>query len=349
MVHYRPVRPFRPRVMSPQQSPRETSSHRRAWLWILKIAVSSGLLYYLFRQIDLAHLLRVMRDASFGWILVAMLLYFLMVVISTWRWQQLLATQNVHLPFRRLLNSFLVAIFANNFLPSNIGGDVVRIRDSARAAGSKTLATTVVLADRGLGVLGLAVVATVGSTLAARRSDAIGPLGPSILWGGLLVAVTLCVLVLAMPERLSLLAKPLRWLHAEWVDKRMDLVTAALTRFRQAPMTMAAGFASAVLVQATLVGFYWAVAAAIDVRVPLGHLAILVPVSFIVQMVPVSLNGLGVREATFGVYLTQIGVKLEAAVALSFIGAALVMIFSMTGAAAYLARPDLTPEPELAD
>jgi hypothetical protein len=66
-------------------------------------------------------------------------------------------------------------------------------------------------------------------------------------------------------------------------------------------------------------------------------------------MLPVSLNGLGVREATFGVYLTQVGVKLESAVALSFIGAALVMIFSMTGAAAYLARRDYTPEPELAD
>lgn len=335
--------------MSSPAGSRSTNNHRRAWLWILKIAVSSALLYYLFSQIDIAHLGRLIRDASFGWIVVALLLYCLMLVISTWRWQQLLSTQNVHLPFGTLLNSFFVAIFANNFLPSNIGGDVVRIRDTARASGSKTLATTVVLADRGLGVLGLAVVAACGSTLAARRSEALGPLGPSLLWGGVVVALTLCVFVLAMPERLSILVKPLRFLHAEWVDTRMDRLTAALIRFRQAPVTMVAGFFSAVAVQATLVAFYAAVAAAIDVRVPTGHLAILVPVSFIVQMLPVSLNGLGVREATFGMYLTQVGVKLESAVALSFIGAALVMIFSMTGAAAYLARPDYTREPDVAD
>jgi hypothetical protein len=95
------------------------------------------------------------------------------------------------------------------------------------------------------------------------------------------------------------------------------------------------------------VAFYVAVAAALHLQVPLGHLAILVPVSFIVQMMPLSLNGLGVREYTFGLYLTQIGVKLESAVALSFIGAALVMLFSMSGAAAYLARRSTPPEPDL--
>ena len=52
----------------------------------------------------------------------------------------------------------------------------------SRAAGSKTLATTVVLVDRGIGLLGLVFVAAVGATLAARMSEAIGPLGPGVLW-----------------------------------------------------------------------------------------------------------------------------------------------------------------------
>ena len=59
------------------------------------------------------------------------------------------APRTSRFPFRRLTASFLVATFFNNFLPSNIGGDVIRIADTAPAAGSKTLATTVVLIDRG--------------------------------------------------------------------------------------------------------------------------------------------------------------------------------------------------------
>jgi uncharacterized protein (TIRG00374 family) len=307
-------------------------------MWIVKIGVSAGLLYVLFSRIDAGHMWRLMRSASLGWIAFALTLYLAMLLVSTWRWRLLLQAQHVSVRFGTLLNSFFVAIFLNNFLPSNIGGDVIRIRDTARAAGSKTLATAVVLADRGVGVLGLAFVAACGSTLAARRSEAIGPLGPSLLWGGLAAVVTACVLVLTLPEHVGALARPLRVFHADWVDQRIETITSALRRFRGAPVSMAVGLAGAIVVQGILVAFYAAVAAALHLAVPIGHLAILVPVSFIVQMMPLSVNGLGVREATFGVYLTRIGVQLESAVALSFIAAALVMLFSMTGAAAYLAR-----------
>ena len=241
-------------------------------------------------------------------------------------------------PFGALMNSFLVAMFANNFLPSNIGGDVIRIRDTARAAGSKTLATAVVLFDRGVGVLGLAFVAACGSTLAARQSEAIGPLGPELALGGTGWRSWLRSFSSWRSRRmLGVLARPLRVFHAG-VGRSAHRHDHRGTRpFRQAPgRAWLAGFGGGIAVQAILVGFYAAVAAALHLSVPIGHLAILVPVSFIVQMMPFSLNGLGVREATFGVYLSQIGVPLESAMALSFIGAALVMLFSMSGAAAYL-------------
>jgi hypothetical protein len=74
------------------------------------------------------------------------------------------------------------------------------------------------------------------------------------------------------------------------------------------------------------------------VPIPIAHLAILIPLSFIVQMLPVSVNGFGVREATFGVYFTRIGLPLESALALSFAGAVLMMTFSVSGALVYLVR-----------
>ena len=307
-------------------------------MWLLKVAVSAGLLYALFTRMDAGHLWQLIRAASLPWTIVALALYLSVLLISTWRWRVFLDAQHVRVPFRTLTNSYLVATFANNFLPSNIGGDVIRIRDTARAAGSKTLATAIVLADRGVGILGLAFVAACGSTLAARRSTALGPLGPSLLWTGLFVALALGVFVLAWPHRFGAMARPLRVFHADWVDQRIALITGALRRFRQSPGAMLAGLLSSIVVQATLVAFYAAVAVAIHLTVPIQHLAILIPVASIVQMVPLSVNGLGVREATFGVYLSSIGVPLESAIALSFLGAALVMLFSMSGAAAYIAR-----------
>jgi uncharacterized integral membrane protein len=51
-----------------------------------------------------------------------------------------------------------------------------------------------------------------------------------------------------------------------------------------------------------------------------------------------SLNGFGVREATFGFYFARLGLPLESALLVSFMGAALIMLFSLTGAVVYLAR-----------
>lgn len=87
-----------------------------------------------------------------------------------------------------------------------------------------------------------------------------------------------------------------------------------------------------------LVAFYAAIAAALRIPISLAHLAILIPVSFIVQMLPLSVNGFGVREATFSLYFSQLHLPLESALALSFIGAALIMLFSTSGAVAYVAR-----------
>jgi glycosyltransferase 2 family protein len=65
---------------------------------------------------------------------------------------------------------------------------------------------------------------------------------------------------------------------------------------------------------------------------------VVVPISFLVQMLPVSVNGLGVREATFGFYFTRLGLPLESALLVSLVGAALVMLFSLSGAVAYWIR-----------
>jgi uncharacterized protein (TIRG00374 family) len=316
------------------------SSHRArsALIWTIKILVSGGLLYWLLSGVDLARLWTIARTASVGWLLSALGLYFVMIVISVWRWELLLGAQHVRLTFGRLLNSFLVATFFNNFLPSNIGGDVVRIRDTSRAAGSKTLATTIVLIDRGIGLLGLVFVAAVGATLAARMSDAIGPLGPGVLWLMLTGAIALATPVLLMPHRVGQMLRPLRALHQEWVEERITRLTTALGKFREAPRALLACFAGAIAVQAMLVVFYAAIAHAIRIDIAFAHLAILVPVSFIVQMLPVSINGLGVREGVFIVFFDQLGLPRESALALSFLGWVLIMLFSTSGAVAYLSR-----------
>lgn len=318
-----------------EPSPR---GRRQALLWTVKIAVSAGLLYVLLSRVDLSRLWLITRTASIAWLLGALGLYFAMILVSAWRWGVLLHAQRIAIRLMTLLQSYLVATFFNNFLPSNIGGDVVRVRDTASAAGSKTLAATVVLVDRGIGLLALVFVAAAGASLTPESSPVAGPFGPGLLWLTLAGGVAVAAPVLLIPHRVGQLLTPLKALHQEWVELRISRLVAGLARFSETPAAMALGFAGGVVVQAILVGFYAAIAQALAVPIPLAHLAVMIPLSFIVQMAPVSVNGLGVREATFSYYFAQLGLPLESALALSFLGAVLVMVFSLSGAAAYLAR-----------
>ena len=304
----------------------------------LKIAVSVALLWVLFSRVDLARLWSLARHASAPWLVGALLLYLAMILASAWRWGLLLNAQGIDLPFGTLTSSFLVATFFNNFLPSNIGGDVVRIADTAPAAGSKTLATTVVLIDRGIGLLGLVLMAAVGATAWPRFAGSAGGLGAGMLWAGFGVAAMIAAPVLLRPQGLTRLLQPLRVLHPEWVDERIGRLTGALARFRESPTALGGCFAGAVFVQTALVGFYLAIARSMQIPIGFPELAVIVPVSFIVQMLPVSMNGFGVREATFGFYFRVLGLPLESALLVSFMGAALIMVFSLSGGVTYLVR-----------
>lgn len=305
-------------------------------LTALKILVSVGLLVLLFSRVDVGRLWNIARHASLPWLATALFLYFVMLLVSTWRWSMLLEAQHVPLPFRFLTASYLVATFFNNFLPSNIGGDVIRISHTAKPARSMTLATTVVLMDRGIGLLGLVLVAASGASMLHRLG--VGPVGPRMLWAGFGIGTIVATPALLMPERITKILQPLRVIHQEWVDARIQKLTDALMRFKETPAALALCFAGAVAVQATFVLFYIAVARSMNIPIGFAELAVVVPISFIVQMLPVSVNGFGVREATFGFYFTRLGLPLESALLVSFMGAALIMLFSLSGGVVYLRR-----------
>ena len=305
----------------------------------VRLGVSVALLAFLFSRVDATALWDSAGRASVPWMLVALSLYFVMTLASTWRWGLLLGAQDVHVSHTALLSSYLVAIFFNNFLPSNIGGDVVRIRDTARPAQSKTLATTVVFVDRAVGLMGLVLVAALGATVAmvVNGADA-SPIWPYWLWAAFVVGLTAAVPAVLAPQGFGRLLQPLAAFHPEWVGARIQKMTTALARFGANPGALAGCFTGAVIVQMLLVGFHFAIVYALDLPITFWDLAVIVPVSFIIQMLPVSVNGYGVREATFAFYFGRLGVPISSALLVSLMATGLMMLFSLSGAAVHLSR-----------
>ena len=305
----------------------------------VKLAVSVALLWLLFSRVDVGKLWASARHASIAWMAIALGVYAVTIVVMVWRWWLLLEAQDVDMPFHALFGSMSVALFFNNFLPSNIGGDVVRISDTAKVARSKTLAAIVVLADRTMGMMGLVLVAAMGVSLVTSPvGRAPLPIWPSWLWAGFMSGMLAGGLVLWSPGHVGWLLRPLMVLHPEWVGGRIGSLTATLQRFRGHIGAVVTCFAGAVFVQLMTVGFGWAVAHALGIPIGPFDLAVVVPLAGVVQMIPVSVNGFGVREAMYSLYFTRIGLPIESAILLSLTSTALVMLYSLTGAAVYVGR-----------
>jgi len=321
----------------PQDQTKPSSTRRYIFLAV-KILVSIILLVVLFSRIDVAQLWQTAKKASVPWLLVALIVYASSAFAAVWRWNLLLATQHSKTPFPSLLGTFLISTYFNNFLPSNIGGDVIRISDTARRTNSKTLATTVVMMDRILGLIALAFVAALGATAVGRFHNVAAPIWPVWLWAGFLAGAAATTPAVFAPAGFGKLLRPLTVFHPEWVGNRLTTLTGALGRFGEDPVTLIKAFAGAVVVQATLVLFYAAVAHALRLDVPFWDLAVVIPMSFVVQLLPVSVGGFGVREAFFSYYFHRIGQPIEDAVLLSLVAQALLMLFSLSGLAVYVWR-----------
>lgn len=325
-----------PTALAEDASPAPTGGWSRPLLALAKLALSGGLLAFVLRGTSLDALWQTFRQVRPAWVAAAMSMHGLMVAVSVWRWRLLLDAQQIRVPVRALTESFWVALFFNNFLPSNIGGDVVRIADTARPAGSKTLATTIVLVDRVLGLLALLSVGALG----AMGARSLGVDIPGTIWieVGALAALGLCVLLFFTPTLRNLAFKPLHAVGHPWIAERVAVLQETLDRFGRRPTALAGALAGAVIVQGVIVAFYALTAQSLAISLPLVMAGVLVPVALVLQMMPVSINGFGVREAVFSFFFVRFGLGVEAAVAVSLLGTALIMLFSLGGGALFLLR-----------
>ncbi|MBI5441692.1 MAG: flippase-like domain-containing protein, partial [Deltaproteobacteria bacterium] len=125
---------------------------KRRWATAVRAGVSLALIGYLLRKADLGTTVALLAGARWAEAVLALVLCVGVVVVSAWRWNVLLADG---VPYRALLAVTFIGYFFNNFLPTNFGGDGVRILCVRSWIGGWGRAAASVLWDRIAGVGGL--------------------------------------------------------------------------------------------------------------------------------------------------------------------------------------------------
>lgn len=308
----------------------------RTLLLAVKLVLSVGLLVYLLRSVDLEDVFRHVREGEHPVFVVALVIYATVLLLSTVRWKILLDALGSSPPFRVLGQSYMVATFFNNFLPSNVGGDVVRVRDAAKAAGSHTASLTVAVLDRVIGFVALYFIAaaaflTGGSlvrALAGARVILLGLTAVFIVLGAIFLRSGL---VTAIIQGAGLKRFP-------WLYDKFESVQAAVNAYRARKTALLEAFLLSLVLQFLGVAYFFMVARALKIPLEFGACLLMVPLCTLIQAIPISFNGWGLREGVYVVYFSQVGLPRESALAFSIVAAGLVVLLSISGMFVWLAR-----------
>src|SRR3989338_2892559 len=124
----------------------------------LRVGISIILLYLLFRQVDRKALFEIIRGADKGLLFLAFCIFFFSYLLCIFRWEMLLKAVNIHLSLKRIIISFSGGVFFSLFMPSTIGGDLMRSIDLATHTKRPHEVVATVLLDRLSGYVGLTVL-----------------------------------------------------------------------------------------------------------------------------------------------------------------------------------------------
>ncbi len=304
------------------------------WLKILGTLALYALVFY---WADARDILRQLSRARLDLTAFGVLLYAAGQATSAWRWRILLDPVRLEASYPRLLGFYFTGMFFNLFLPTIVGGDAVKAMLLARETGAPARATMSVFMERNLGLLALVVVAIVAAEL-APPVELPGVSLRVLTWllaAGYIAAnvVLLNPAAYRLADRL-VAATPLAGMRA-----RAESLYEAVRPYTSAPRAVLAGIGLSFVHQAVVIAVVFLNTRALALDVPLAAVAVFVPLVSLAGMVPVSVNGLGVREALYILLFGRIGVPAESAVSLALLYLAVTMLASLPGGVAYLMHP----------
>jgi glycosyltransferase 2 family protein len=319
--------------MSATAVPEERAKRRmNPWLKFgLRMGCTVVLFFFLVRSISWSAFLHQLHHMDVGGLLIGLIIGLFGVITSSYQWQSLLDAEHIHIDLRRLINLYLVGIAFNHFLPSGMGGDVVKAyyvgRDGQNTAGS----ASAVIMSRVTGFIGMMLVSSIALLLwpgSFSRKLIIAFILSCIAMCIALVIVYLCVSIL--PGRLS----------KRWVDKKLfaTIINVGQTVHKSArqPHSIGAAIMFGVLFHVGAALNYYEYAQVLHVTVPFTFYLVAIPFVSLIAFLPISINGFGLRESAFVYIFSTVHVAVATSLLLALLMDVQVLLCGIIGGAIYL-------------
>lgn len=299
-----------------------------------RIAISVGLLAYVLSLADWRQLAPIWADLRAIYLLPVAAVMVTKTALSSLKWQLFLRADGIEQPLLRLFSTYLIGSFFSCFLPTSMGGDIYRVLDVKRAAGASKSLSAVML-ERLTGFLALSLVGLTAVLLGSR----IEPL-PDVRWAILAVFTALLggLAVLASRRGIALIAGAVRALGWHRGAELVEGIGASVAAYRKRPRMLAAALAISCAQQLLVVFSIYLMALALRLEIAFIYFLIFIPVIAVVEALPISIFGLGVRDVSYVYLFTKVGQTPADCVALSLLYVSLSLLYASIGGVVHIVR-----------
>lgn len=293
--------------------------------FLIRIAVSLGLIAFMLSRLDGDDMLRFLPRADVSLVLLTLVTVFVDRSFMVVRWMKLVEALDIHVPRLRVVKIFFLSTFFGSFLPSGVGGEAVRAVSFSRLTSRRVESVASVVMDRMLGLLSMLLMGLMSLTVFYRVYP-----HPALV-GVVVVLAVGVVAALALGLSRTMHARVLALGKENWLSK----ATRAMGRYRDRLGTLALVLGLSLGVQGLRVLQAYFLSEALDLETPLIYFLCFIPPILVVTMLPISVGGWGTTNVAYVALFSQVGMDRDGAFVLSVLILALGVIGNLPGGLIY--------------
>lgn len=269
-------------------------------------------------------------------------------VIVGLRWWLLLRAQTIFIGYWAAVRLHFLGLFYNNFMPSALGGDLIRAWYVTKHTDKKLEAALSVFVDRAIGLLGMLIIAVFcyslflrgrGSVVTARSNSgllkSLAEYKGVLFWLVVVVAAVFGVLLLHRRSRLMLRkARSYIRVHGARVIER---ISKAIIIYCSKPLTILLVLLITIFVQTLVITAFWFLGLNLKIAASTRYYFVFFPLIWVLGALPISIGGIGIHEGGLVELFTRFaGTAPEAVLALALCQRAIFMLASLPGVVIHL-------------
>ncbi|HPT39402.1 MAG TPA: lysylphosphatidylglycerol synthase transmembrane domain-containing protein [Candidatus Omnitrophota bacterium] len=302
---------------------------------LARLSVSCLLLVLLFKfnKIDLAVLTNDIKGADKWLLAVGFLFSIFSCILGFLRWKMLLAGAGIKASLKKLISTFSGGIFFSIFLPSTIGGDLVRVADLAQHTQKAKEVVATVFLDRLSGYIGLVLVIFPALLLGGDL------ISDKVVFSSVSTIILLLAVILLVLFNNSIYSRITKFFSTPGsgkIKETLKNIHREIHVFRHQKRMIVSNLLISFIIQLTLPISVYFIGLALGVRISLVYFLIFLPIIGAITLLPVAIGGLGLRESLFVVYFAKVGVVKQLALAMSLLSFSFFILYGAMGGLIYV-------------